>query len=57
MSDNLTPDQEDTLRELIGAYQVAKKAGKFIVALFIGMLGLIVLLSQAWDAVKHKVGG
>jgi hypothetical protein len=57
MSDDLTPEQEGTLRELLSAYQVAKKAGKFIAAVFIGLLGLVVLLSQAWDAVKHKVGG
>lgn len=53
----LTPEQQASLVELVEAYRIAKKAGKFIGILFMGLLGFIVLLSQAWDAIKIKLGG
>jgi hypothetical protein len=61
MSDPLTPEQQAALAELVSAYQVAKRAGKFVVAVFVGLLGLIVLFFQAWEAVSKflhaKIGG
>ncbi len=52
------PQSDDELiKELVGAYRTAKMGGKFLVAVLLGFLGFVVLLSQAWDIVKVKLGG
>jgi hypothetical protein len=61
MSDKLTEEDEKSLGELASAYRLAKRAGKFFVALFVGILGIVVLSSQAWEAISKffhaKIGG
>jgi hypothetical protein len=53
---DLTPEEEETLKELAGAYQTAKRAGKAVAVALVGILGFVVLLSQAWEVVKVKFG-
>lgn len=52
----ISDEDEQILIDMLSAYKVARKAGKFVAMLIVGLLGFIVLLSQAWDAVKAKLG-
>lgn len=51
-----TPEEEEALSRLAGAYVVVEKVGKFLAYCFVGLLGFIVLVSQAWDVIKAKFG-
>jgi hypothetical protein len=47
---------DELLKELAGAYRTAKMGGRFLVAVLLGILGFIVLFSQAWEIIKTKFG-
>ena len=53
---NAPQSDDELLKELVGAYRTAKMGGKFIVAVLLGLLGFIVLFSQAWDIIRAKLG-
>ncbi len=53
---NAPQTDDELLKELVGAYRTAKTGGKFLAFVLIGFLSFIVLLSQAWDIVKLKIG-
>ena len=53
---NAPQSDDELLKELVGAYRTAKSAGRFIGISLVGVLGFIVLVSQAWDIIKAKLG-
>lgn len=52
----ITDEDEQILIDMLSAYKMARKAGKFFAVCIVGVLSFIVLVSQAWDAVKAKLG-
>ena len=52
----ITDEDEQILIDMLSAYKAARRAGRFVAVCVVGLLGFIVLVSQAWDAVKAKLG-
>jgi hypothetical protein len=52
----ITDEDEQILIDMLSAYKMVRKAGKFVAVCVVGLLGFIVLVSQAWDAVKLRLG-
>jgi hypothetical protein len=53
MSDNLTPDEEAALKELARVVVSFRRVGKLAILVIGGILGAVVLVTQAWSGLKY----
>ena len=56
VSDRLTPEEEAALKELARVVVSFRRIGKITIYVIGGILGAIVLVTQAWSGIKMLFG-